>query len=254
MSMELRPVGAVHSPCKERKDLPPLGVPAAVEIFEEFAGGLLRIEKHTHIWVIAWLGEANRDPLQVKPRGVDDSGPEGLHGVFAVRSPSRPNPLGLTAARIERIDGRRIEVDRLDFMDGTPVVDVKPYFTTRDMIFAARSSQVGKAASAEAVRESMGLQALQFAGDASPDLELAVEIITDFRADILRFADPEEWFVTAPASRPKIVDALMGMTRVSLGRGTLRLHTSDVVLLEAAGIEVEYRLDGVSWTRRIAGR
>lgn len=240
MTAELRPIGVVHSPCKKRSDLPPLGAPASVEVFAEFADGLLKIEKHTHLWVIAWLSEANREPLQVTPRGVEDQGPGGLHGVFAVRSPSRPNPLGLTVARIQAVKGRVIEVDRLDFMEGTPVVDLKPYFATRDMIFCARSEQVGRAANVEAVRESMMLQALQFSGEWSPDLEAAVQMVTQFRSEVLAYADPPAWRVSAPLSRPKLIDALMGMTRVSLGRGTLVLHAPEKVILEAGGRRAEY--------------
>jgi tRNA-Thr(GGU) m(6)t(6)A37 methyltransferase TsaA len=243
MRVELRPIGVVRSPCKERKDLPPLGVPASVEVFEEFSAGLLKIEKHSHLWVIVWLNEANRDPLQVTPRGVEDEGPEGLHGVFAVRSPSRPNPLGLTAARIEAVKGRVIELDRLDFMEGTPVVDLKPYFATRDMIFSARSCQVGKAAGVEAVRQSMMLQALQFSGEWSSDLDAAVRMLTHFRTEVLGYVDPPAWRVTAPLSRPKLIDALMGMTRVSLGRGSLVLHTAGSVILEAGGRTAEYPLN-----------
>ena len=88
--------------------MPPLGAPAAVDLFPEFADGLLRFEKHSHIWVMAWLDGAERDVLQVTPRGVRDRGPDGLHGVFSVRSPARPNPIGLTAARVLRVEGTRM--------------------------------------------------------------------------------------------------------------------------------------------------
>lgn len=238
----LQPVGVVRSPISDRKDMPPLGVPAAVEIFPEFAAGLLRLEKHSHIWVLAWLDLSGRDALQVTPRGVRDQGVEGLHGVFAVRSPTRPNPIGLTAARITSRSANRIELDRLDFSDGTLVIDLKPYYSTRDMIFSAANAQVGKSAGVEAVRESMRMQALQFCGVPSSDLELAVEICTRFRTEVLDFIDPLRWDITVPSSRPQLADAFMGMTRVSLGQGTLHLHTEPTVVFIHESRRHEYAL------------
>ncbi|MBK5290747.1 MAG: tRNA (N6-threonylcarbamoyladenosine(37)-N6)-methyltransferase TrmO [Acidobacteriia bacterium] len=240
--LALHPVGVVRSPVTDRKDMPPLGVPAAVEIFPEFSDGLLHLEKHSHIWVLAWLDQTGRGALQVTPRGVRDQGAGGLHGVFAVRSPTRPNPIGLTAARILSRSGNRIELDRLDFSDGTLVVDLKPYFSTRDMIFSARNAQVGKPASIQAVRESLLMQALQFCGAPSPDLELAVEICTRFRTEVLDFNDPPQWDITVPSSRPQLADAFMGITRVSLGQGSLRLHSEPTVVFVHEGRRYDYAL------------
>jgi L-aspartate oxidase len=124
--------------------MPPLGVPARLELLPQYAPGLYRLENHSHLWAFAWLDSAERSVLQVMPRGVPEPAPEGLHGVFAVRSPSRPNPIGLTAAAIQRIDGAAVEVDCLDFVDGTPILDIKPYFAARDLIFSARNDQIGR--------------------------------------------------------------------------------------------------------------
>ena len=90
LNATLKQIGVVRSAIANRKDLPPLGAPASVELFPEFADGLLHFEKHSHLWVMAWLDTAARDPLQVIPRGLKDQGEAGLHGVFAVRSPARP--------------------------------------------------------------------------------------------------------------------------------------------------------------------
>ena len=89
----LKPIGFVRSPHRERKQVPRLGAPAAVEILPEFATGLHRLEKHSHLWVIVWLDRAERNVLQVIPRGISERTSENLHGVFAVRSPVRPNPI-----------------------------------------------------------------------------------------------------------------------------------------------------------------
>ena len=237
MSFELRQIGVVRSPITDRKDLPPLGVAASVELFPEFAEGLLHIEKHSHLWVLAWLDTANRDPLQVVPRGLKDQGEAGLHGVFAVRSPARPNPIGLTAAAVIGRTGLTIHFDALDFNDGTPVIDLKPYFASRDMIFSATSAQVGRPASVDAVRDSARMQALAFNGGESVGLDLAVDIMTHFRTEVLAFSDPETWDVSVPIDRPRLAQAIAGLTRT-----WPQLHTADAVIFRHGGARYEYAL------------
>jgi tRNA-Thr(GGU) m(6)t(6)A37 methyltransferase TsaA len=221
--------------------MPVWGVPASIEIHPEYEPALHRIEKHTHIWVLGWLvqGVSERDVLQVTPRGVTDTGPEGLHGVFAVRSPARPNPAGLTAARLLRRDGRRLDVDRLDFLDGTPVIDIKPYFINRDLIFSAGGRQVGKPRTREDLRESLLVQAVQFHGDRSPELELGVRIFEHYRTTVHDMNDPGGYRVAVPLSRPILIDALQGITRATAGRGTLLFHDRAAVVIDG---RAEYRL------------
>jgi tRNA-Thr(GGU) m(6)t(6)A37 methyltransferase TsaA len=224
--MNLTPVGVVRSPITERKKMPAWGVNAGVEVFPQFADALLRIEKHSHLWVLAWLdkGRDERHVLQVTPRGVADPGPAGLHGVFAVRSPARPNPIGLTAARVTGIDGLTLRFDHLDFLDGTPVLDLKPYFINRDMIFSASGRQVGSPSSREALRESLVIQAVHFHGSLTPQVALAVRIVEHYRFAHHELNDVPAWSLDAPASLPQLIDGLMGITRASLGRGSLRIH------------------------------
>lgn len=217
----VRPVGYVRCQVTERKQMPVWGAPARIEILPEFQPGLLRIEKHSHLWIFGWLGQnrPERDVLQVTPRGVADPGPDGLHGVFAVRSPARPNPIGLTAARVLSLGPLSIELDRLDFLDGTPVLDIKPYFVTRDLIFSANGAQVGKPRTREALRESLLAQALQFHGRAQADLALAVRLIEHYRATRHDLNDPGLYPITAPIDRPVLIDGLIGITRSTPGRG-----------------------------------
>ncbi|MBI5086694.1 MAG: tRNA (N6-threonylcarbamoyladenosine(37)-N6)-methyltransferase TrmO [Acidobacteria bacterium] len=242
--MLLRAVGVVHSPVKERKQMPVWGTPASVEIYPGFADALLRIEKHSHLWVFGWLmmGRDERHVLQVTPRGVSDAGPEGLHGVFSVRSPARPNPIGLTAARVTGRDGLVLHMDRLDFLDGTPVVDLKPYFITRDLIFSANGLQVGKPRSREDLRESLVVQAVHFRGALTPEIALAVRIVEHCRLTYHDLNDPGEYRITAPLARPVLADGLMGITRATPGRGTLQFGPEDVV-----------RFDGIAAYRPVAG-
>jgi len=248
----LRPIGRVVSEFRHRKAVPRLGGPAAVELFPEFEPGLHRLEKHSHLWVLVWLDQAERDVLQVIPRGIPERTEANLHGVFAVRSPVRPNPIGLTLARILRVAGPRIELDRLDFLDGTPVIDLKPYFLSRDAVYAARNTQIGRPADREALQESLRMQAVNFHGEDGPDLELAVRIYTDFRAEVLHYVEPEDLRLTVPLERPVLIDAFIGMTRCTPGRGTLGFGaSSEVVLAHRTGV-ARYRLLPEGGFRRLA--
>ena len=93
-----------------------------LEIFPEYLEGLDRIEPGQTIVVLFWLDRARRDTLKVYPRGDRSL---GLHGVFATRSPNRPNPIAVSELKVLGIDGNRIQVQGLDILDGTPIVDIK---------------------------------------------------------------------------------------------------------------------------------
>jgi tRNA-Thr(GGU) m(6)t(6)A37 methyltransferase TsaA len=125
--MELRPIGRVHSTLSSRKNAPRQpweGAPEAwIEIDPAYLPALHLLAEGEEIWVLTWLHESRRDTLQVHP-GRDPDAP--LTGVFATRSPDRPNPIGLHRTRLLRIeDGTRLHVEALEAIDGTPVVDVK---------------------------------------------------------------------------------------------------------------------------------
>ena len=100
------------------------GAPEATIIFAgEFVAALEGIAAGDDVLVLAWLDRADRDVLRVHPRG-DESRPET--GVFATRSPDRPNPIGLHRVEVVSIDGATMTVRGLEAVDGTPVLDVKP--------------------------------------------------------------------------------------------------------------------------------
>ncbi len=126
-SFELWPVGYVRSALKARKGAPRqpwMGAPGAwLEIDPAFEECLKGIEAGQDIWILTWLHEGRRGVLQVHPGG--DLG-KPLTGVFATRSPDRPNPVGLHRAKVVSVDGTRVEVDGLEAIHGTPVVDIKP--------------------------------------------------------------------------------------------------------------------------------
>jgi tRNA-Thr(GGU) m(6)t(6)A37 methyltransferase TsaA len=128
--MQLVAIGTVESPLTDRAAAPNQGdegAPPAWLAFEEsVAAGLDGIAAGDELLLLTWLDRADRDVLRVHPRG-DLTRPE--HGVFATRSPDRPNPLGLHRVRVLEIDGSRVRVDALEALDGTPIVDVKPLLT-----------------------------------------------------------------------------------------------------------------------------
>ncbi len=109
-----------------------------LEINSEFAPALQGIEGFSHLWVLYWFHDNDRPEsratLQVHPRR-DPANP--LTGVFACRAPERPNPLGLTACRLLKVEGNSLEVAGLDARDGSPVVDIKPYIPKGDCLTEA---------------------------------------------------------------------------------------------------------------------
>jgi tRNA-Thr(GGU) m(6)t(6)A37 methyltransferase TsaA len=105
------------------------GAPDAwIEVEEWAAEALLGLRPGDEILVLTWLHEARRDVLRVHPRS-DPRNP--LAGVFATRSPDRPNPIGLHPVTVREIDGTRLRVGPIEAIDGTPVVDVKPVIRRR---------------------------------------------------------------------------------------------------------------------------
>jgi len=128
---ELRPIGVVRSSLRERSDAPKQafeGAPEALlEIDPAFAGALTGVEPGQDLIVLSWLHEADRTVLETHPR---DDPATPLTGVFATRSPDRPNPIGLHRVTVLAIEGARMQVSGLEALDGTPVVDMKPLLRT----------------------------------------------------------------------------------------------------------------------------
>lgn len=119
-------IGVLHGDITSRADAPKnygeserTGV---LEIYPEYLAGLDGIVAGQIIMVLFWLHLADRNTLQVYPRG-DRS--RGLHGVFSTRSPIRPNPIAVSELKVLAVHGNRLEVSGLDILDGTPILDIK---------------------------------------------------------------------------------------------------------------------------------
>ena len=123
----LRPIGVIRSALAMREQAPKQGSEGApdawLEIEPSVAEALDGLTAGDEIIVITWLHQADRGVLKVHPRS-DPRNP--LTGVFATRSPDRPNPLGLHPATVRSVDGTRLRIGPIEAIDGTPVVDIKP--------------------------------------------------------------------------------------------------------------------------------
>ncbi len=129
----VRRIGVVVSELRDRANAPRQGdegAPAAwIEVDAVWTDALLGVTVGSEVIVLTWLDRAQRDVLQVYPRNRTDV---ELTGVFATRSPDRPNPIGLHRVRINQIDGLRLHVEPIEAIDGTPVIDIKPVLTRLD--------------------------------------------------------------------------------------------------------------------------
>jgi tRNA-Thr(GGU) m(6)t(6)A37 methyltransferase TsaA len=129
-----RPVGVVHSPLKEAHGAPIQSIAArdvegVIEVFPQYAEGLRDIEGFSHLILVYHFHLSDKPSLIVRPY-LDD----GTHGVFATRAPARPNPIGISLVRLVRVDGTKLHVTGVDILDGTPVLDIKPYVPQFDAI------------------------------------------------------------------------------------------------------------------------
>lgn len=132
MGFTCRPIGVIRSPHKEADKTPiqsvfAEGVPGRLELEPEYEDGLQSIEGFSYIHVIYPFDRAGPPKLLVRPF-LDDS----PRGVFATRAPARPNALGLSLLRLIKRDGRVLHVSDVDILDGTPLLDIKPYVTRFD--------------------------------------------------------------------------------------------------------------------------
>jgi tRNA-Thr(GGU) m(6)t(6)A37 methyltransferase TsaA len=125
-AMKLRPIGTIRSTIKNRKEAPKQGVEGApdawLDVKSVAAQGYEGISVGDDLFVVTWLHQGRRDVLRVRPR----SDPRrGLTGVFATRSPDRPNPLGLHRVTVREVSRKRLRIGPIEVIDGTPVVDIK---------------------------------------------------------------------------------------------------------------------------------
>jgi tRNA (adenine37-N6)-methyltransferase len=152
--IELRPIGVVRSPHKERHGTPRQAVlpadpalrpdeRAVLELFPEVLTlqAVEDLDGFDYVWVLAWMHLNHGWRNTVAVPGGDPRAPRGL---LATRAPHRPNPIALSAVRLLAVDGLRLQVERCDLLDGTPILDIKPYVPYVDAFPEARAGWIDR--------------------------------------------------------------------------------------------------------------
>ncbi|MDX2205061.1 MAG: tRNA (N6-threonylcarbamoyladenosine(37)-N6)-methyltransferase TrmO [Hyphomicrobiaceae bacterium] len=126
-------IGRIRTPFKTRSACPrnilQSTAEGRVELDPHFAQGLMGLERCSHVWLLYWMHEARRDLLVQVPGHLGTP-----RGTFALRSPVRPNPIAMAAVRLLKVEGPVLTVAHVDCLDGTPLLDIKPYFASVDSI------------------------------------------------------------------------------------------------------------------------
>jgi tRNA (adenine37-N6)-methyltransferase len=207
---------------------------AAIVLDRAFAPGLHRITEYSHLWVLTWLHLADRDALVPGPRRANAFLPE--YGVFALRSPGRPNPIALSSVALLGVEGSTLHVAGLDVLDRTPVLDLKPY-NERDTIFSPRGPRF-LPTDREGRRARLERMALTHHGEVCVWSRRAVDIALVAEARLGPLEDDDVLVrVTGPGC---LVDALQGVTRARFANPARLVYTP----AESGGgrpVEVEFR-------------
>ncbi|MHC4625248.1 MAG: tRNA (N6-threonylcarbamoyladenosine(37)-N6)-methyltransferase TrmO [Planctomycetota bacterium] len=137
--MEVKPIGIIHSPFQQPAGTPvqPVfakGSEGLVVVFDEYAQGLKDLDGFERIWLIYWFDRCRHHSLTVTPYMDTEE-----RGLFATRAPARPNPIGMSPVRLERIERNTIYVSQIDILDGTPLLDIKPYSPQLDCFEVSRN-------------------------------------------------------------------------------------------------------------------
>jgi len=222
--IELIPVGVVHCDIQEKSRMPVQGVRGHIEVFSPYLPALDGVETSSHLIVLAWMHQGERDLLRARARKISDELPE--KGIFSLRSPSRPNPISVSVVRLMGIPREGVlEVDNMDCIDGTPVIDIKPYQPGWDCIFSAthhdRSKKIQKMGPPD-YREMLIREALNYHGEWCQGAAVAIrmaECATVILGGDLNRRDVHLFI----GDHPCISDSLIGITAARYGNG--RLHT-----------------------------
>ena len=127
MKITMEAIGYIRSEFTEKKQLPRQSVlntdkKASIEIVDKYLDGLEGIEEGSHGVILFYFHKSKEAPLRLKPHGREE-----ITGVFSTRSPNRPNGIGQSIVKFTRVDGKMLEFEGVDMLDGTPVLDIKPY-------------------------------------------------------------------------------------------------------------------------------
>ncbi len=127
MKFEYEPIGFIHSPCTDLKEIPnqpyyAKGITGEIEILPQFELGLDDLDSFSHLLLLCHFHMSTDFRLKIVPSGEIEK-----RGLFSTRSPNRPNPIGISVVRLKKIEKNILIISDLDILDGTPVIDIKPY-------------------------------------------------------------------------------------------------------------------------------
>lgn len=231
--------------------MPVQGVEGQIEIYPEFVPALEGVETSSHLILLSWMHQGRRDLLRARARKVSEQLPE--KGVFSLRSPSRPNPISVSVVRLLCRKGEGIlEVGSLDCIEGTPVIDIKPYQPGWDCVFSAthhdRSVKIEKMGPSE-YRQMLIREAVNYHGEWCPGAAIAVRV-AECATRVLGGDLTRHDVHLSIGDNPCIADSLIGITTARQGTGRLhvRTHGEDVgpeyVELSIPGLRIGFF---VSW-------
>lgn len=207
----IRPVGVVKSDYNlDPKPVTGSEEKAVVEVFPQYADALLQIEKNSHLWILSWFHLARRDALFTVPYRMNPKSP--TYGVFALRPPVRPNPIGLSLVQLDKVEGRKLHVTGLDAVNETPVIDIKPYFEN-DIVFSPRTPYI-QPFKREMVKNSYFKQALTHHQEECPDLLMAVRMAV-IASEKFGHLNSPDLYIKVEGS-PCLADTIQGLSRASL--------------------------------------
>jgi tRNA-Thr(GGU) m(6)t(6)A37 methyltransferase TsaA len=156
MNTDFTPIGTIHTPHTDKAGMPiqpagARGTPGTVEIRPELAAGLKDLDGFSHIILLYRFHQAEGYKLEVVPF-LDDK----PRGVFATRAPRRPNPIGLSVVRLVKVEGNVLHIENVDMLDGTPLLDIKPYVPDFDAAEQVRTGWLETAGPRASEKESDG--------------------------------------------------------------------------------------------------
>jgi tRNA-Thr(GGU) m(6)t(6)A37 methyltransferase TsaA len=130
--IKMKPIGIIHSPYKAPSDVPIQSifnenVEGTIELYQPYEKGLKDLEGFSHAYVLFYFHQSNKEHLQASPYLEDN-----IHGIFSIRSPHRPNHIGLSIIKIKSIENNIIYFKGVDMIEATPVLDIKPYVSNFD--------------------------------------------------------------------------------------------------------------------------
>ncbi|MDD2620623.1 MAG: tRNA (N6-threonylcarbamoyladenosine(37)-N6)-methyltransferase TrmO [Syntrophomonadaceae bacterium] len=210
-SVNLKPIGIVHNTFIDPDKVKIFVENSTIEVFPEYTDAMERMTEHSHIWVLGWFHKADRNVLKVTPR-INKSLPE--YGTFGLRAFSRPNPIGLTVVKLIEVHDNIITVSGLDFIDGTPVLDIKPYYEN-DIVFSPLTPYI-RPTETKMIENIMMVQARNHHREECNDMLLAVKMAVLAEKELGKLS-AEDIKITVRGSSC-LGDTMQGITKARIAK------------------------------------